>query len=146
MSLTDLLKTLVTLLVGIVPDGFLSSIIGGLLDDVENLVAKNAIENILITPIVELIRKSLKLPAFIPNTTAAGNVVNPNPNFTFPIPLAPANSYVPGDLGNRANFVSQQLALQNIDISKVDVNKVNTLLFTATGWQILVLNYLATIR
>jgi hypothetical protein len=142
MSLTDLLKTLVTLIVGILPSNLLQTLIGNVINQLESLVSQNAIEHALLLPLLEAIKASLGItipPAVTP-------VTNIDSTYIFPTPAIPQTGYVPGDLGNRVNSVSDQLSYLKIPVTKIDVPTVDKILFVASGWQAQLSNYLATIK
>jgi hypothetical protein len=143
MNITDLLKMLVTVLVSALPSNLLKNLIGTVLNDLESIVSNNAIEHALLFPIIEAIKNSLGIV-----TPVITDPVNQNQtaNYTFPPPALPTSGFVPGDLGNRVNFISNQLAEQKIDVSKVDTSALNKCIFTPYGWQSDVLQSLAAIQ
>ena len=162
MSLKDLLKTLVTVLVSLVPTNFLGNLINGLLTDLEVLIANNSIEKELIEPLIGLIRSSLGLPStvvqgtqnVIPNVNQ-GTPINSNPVIStqfnssgvvipalYKAPVPVTGQFYPGDIDNRVNFVNLRLQKFNLQLSNVDVPTIDKIILQPTAWQSGIDNYL----
>jgi hypothetical protein len=142
MNLTDILSLLMNLVTGVIPKGLLAVPFGHLIDELESVISSNNIEHILLEPVIKLIRSEFNLPA-----NAVTIPTNPNvPGVQiFPIPAQPLTGYYPGDMGNRAAFVTSQLVINSLLLSDVDVPTLTAILFINAGWQAKVNVYIASV-